>query len=1071
MADRDLELKLRITADGKAAVSGLRQIDGALDGIGDSAENAEADVGGLLGVFGNVGTASVGLNQLAELLSKVGDAVGGVVDMTDAYRQLEARIADTLGSQEAANAAMGELVDLALSTHAPLQSTGELFARLARATKDTGLAQQDLLGFVESVNNAMRLNGTTAAEASGALLQLSQALASGALRGEEFNSVNEQMPALLDAVAKKLGVPRGELRELAKQGQITRDVLLESVLAMRDEWAEAAATLPVTWEQALGDVETAWTQHLGESAAVGKSLELISGGLVQVAQNLDTLVPLAATAGTALGAIKLARGLDLDLSRAATGARNLAASLPALVSGSSSAAAAALKLADGEKLAAAAALESARAKQTSAAAALAEAQAHLVDLKNLSVYGAQRAAAERAVTTAKHAHAQATAALAAAETRHSTAAAAALVATEKMGLGARAAAAGMRTLNTVMGALGGPAGVILTAVSALTAWSLTTRAAAAEADALVDSLNLVQGQLNDLSADRVFAEIQRVESAMRELREANEAGFWDVITGNTADRLRAQQQINDLQRLLNDLRARLRELKEESQQAAGGIQAVGEASDGTRQLFALLSAELSHLTRDELDAYIRKLVDLRAQNLITEQQFAALLNATQSLGQGVKKTAKSVDELGDALKKAATANDLLAQIDALGEALRRNQISGEQYAEGLTRVADRQRELNSATAESAPLTQQDAIAQRDAADARAENAEAQVEQNAGMGAGLELLKFMTGYVDELSKRLDGLSTASGQLFRTWLDATRGQELWSVQAIAQMSAAGDATAGVARQIDNLGDAIRQANIDLQFAAGEVSAWFKRVELQALVIEQAYLQQQQAAEATIAQLGELETASESVIRQAQGMVDGYNLLDQQTLGHLEREIDRLTRANEALEDSIERTLRRYQDLIDQQTGNEIAIAERERADAIRDLEEQIVEARRLGNAELIRQAEQALEAARRYHDEELRQLRERLAAEQAITDERQRQADVPPRGTDTTLPPTGEPAPGITSPDRLLPARIDPRDIADLGQHLFHAVASLAARPVELQADGLTLARVVTDQQTRIGALTR
>lgn len=144
-------------------------------------------------------------------------ALKGVTDLADGYQTLAARVGNVATSGVDANEILAELAGIAARTHAPLLETGNLFTRLATATKDLKVPQQDLLQFTEAINNALRLNGTSAAEASGAMLQLAQALGAGALRGEEFNSVNEQMPAMLDALAEYLGKTRGELKGLVSR--------------------------------------------------------------------------------------------------------------------------------------------------------------------------------------------------------------------------------------------------------------------------------------------------------------------------------------------------------------------------------------------------------------------------------------------------------------------------------------------------------------------------------------------------------------------------------------------------------------------------------------------------------------------------------------------------------------------------------------------------------------------------------------------------------------------------------------------------------------------------------------
>jgi tape measure domain-containing protein len=504
---KDTELKLRITADNKAAIDGLKKVDAGIEDVGEEAKRTDGALDGM----------TKGLLNAANVMDIAGQLkayASGIAELASIYAGLEGRLKTVTGSQEETNEALDDLVELAIQTHTPLQATADLYTKLARATKDNADAQADLLPFTRAINDALRINGTKAQEAEGALLQLSQALASGALRGEEFNSVNEQMPAVLDAVAEYLGRPRSELKALAEQGKLTSDIVRRAVVEMGEEWRTQAESLPVSIAAALGDVETAWIQYLGQSESVRASTAAISGGLTTIAENLDDIVPVAGAAVAALGGLKIAKALNLDLAAMAASTKASAAALPGLVSGSNSAAASMAKLAAAEQMAAVESLKGAQARKAAAVAALAEANALLTDAKNVGLYGEARASAERKVTAAKAANAAASQALTAAEAKQSAAAAAVVSTNAAVTVSARAAAASMGLLNKVMGALGGPAGLILTAVSALSVWSLMSSDAADETDALTEKLREQKAALKDLSDEALTAYRENLETAI-----------------------------------------------------------------------------------------------------------------------------------------------------------------------------------------------------------------------------------------------------------------------------------------------------------------------------------------------------------------------------------------------------------------------------------------------------------------------------------------------------------------------------------------------------------------------------
>lgn len=235
----------------------------------------------------------------ADLVQNLASAIKGysaeLIHTADAYKMLESRAGLLHGSAEETAAVMDELRRIAIDTHTPLETTGDLYVRLGNALKDSGASTQEVLGITEALNNALRVSGASGQEAAGALTQLGQALASGALRGDEFNSVNEAMPVLMEAVAQSMGVTRGELRGLAEQGLITADEVKKAVTEMAGTWEAQAATMPVTLQNALDDLGTAWAQYLGESENVDRVTSLLTNSLGTLANNLDQVAGLAQT--------------------------------------------------------------------------------------------------------------------------------------------------------------------------------------------------------------------------------------------------------------------------------------------------------------------------------------------------------------------------------------------------------------------------------------------------------------------------------------------------------------------------------------------------------------------------------------------------------------------------------------------------------------------------------------------------------------------------------------------------------------------------------------------------------
>lgn len=215
-----------------------------------------------------------------------------IATMSDEMANLEGRVKLVTGSVLEQNAAMAEIFAISQRTGTSLEATGTLYVRLSQALKDTGASQREVFTITETVNRAMAISGASASEAQGAIVQLSQAFASGALRGDEFNSVNEAAPRIMDALAKSLGVTRGQLRQMAQEGKLTSDTLRkalsgEQANVIATEFAKLPLTVGRAWQQLMNSVTQATGRITQDSGAFSLVANLISG----VAKAIDFLVP------------------------------------------------------------------------------------------------------------------------------------------------------------------------------------------------------------------------------------------------------------------------------------------------------------------------------------------------------------------------------------------------------------------------------------------------------------------------------------------------------------------------------------------------------------------------------------------------------------------------------------------------------------------------------------------------------------------------------------------------------------------------------------------------------------
>ena len=246
----------------------LKKATGSLDRFEKKSQQASAAIKNAFGTLG--------------LTIGAGVMVRGIARMADEFSSLQARL--KLASRDTAefNAANEDLIRIAQSAQAPLSETATLYTRIAASVKDLDVSQRAVADTTEAVALALKISGASGAEASSAMLQFSQAMASGVLRGEEFNSINEAAPRLLQALAESLKVPVGSLREMAKEGQLTRDVLINGLLGELPKLQREAATLPKTIGSAFTDLNNKLLLTVGElnkvtgaSLAVGDAISSI----------------------------------------------------------------------------------------------------------------------------------------------------------------------------------------------------------------------------------------------------------------------------------------------------------------------------------------------------------------------------------------------------------------------------------------------------------------------------------------------------------------------------------------------------------------------------------------------------------------------------------------------------------------------------------------------------------------------------------------------------------------------------------------------------------------------------
>ncbi len=215
--------------------------------------------------------------------------VSQVIAMADSYTNLQNRLRLVTSDAQNLAAVTQELFNVSNQTRSSYESTAELFARVSLATKDLGISQQATLDFTKSLNQAVILSGASAQEAQAGIIQLSQGLASGTLRGDELRSVLEQLPAVADVIAKGMGVTRGELRKLGEDGKITAKDVIDSFSKAKISLEKDFGSTVPTIGQSFVVLRNNVMQAFGEFDQATGISKTFSQFIMLIANNLDVV--------------------------------------------------------------------------------------------------------------------------------------------------------------------------------------------------------------------------------------------------------------------------------------------------------------------------------------------------------------------------------------------------------------------------------------------------------------------------------------------------------------------------------------------------------------------------------------------------------------------------------------------------------------------------------------------------------------------------------------------------------------------------------------------------------------
>lgn len=412
-------------------------------------------------------------------LSGIGGGISHILALADKMQSLRNQVQFVTSSMTEMNQVQKELFEIAQRTRGSLEATTSLYTRSARALKDYGYAQKDILQFTETMNKAMAVGGVGAQEQANALFQLSQALGSGQLQGDEFKSIAESAPIILDVLAEYMGKSRAEVKKLASEGQLTSKLIFEAFNGSTEKINQKFEQMPLSFGGAMQQMENAFMKFADEQNRTLGITENLAAGISFLAQNFEYL------AGALLA---IATG---------NGAKFISTLVLARVE--------AYKQAQAN-------LTAAKATQTQAAAELTAAQAYMRSL-SVQMQLAQTEQARTAIRARMAQQAQVITGLANAETAAMNNLA---TASQRASIASQAAAGAKNLLSGALGLIGGPMGAATIAAGALFYFSQKAQEAKEAALDTESANNRLKESYDGLSESaltlKIFEQIQAMEN-------------------------------------------------------------------------------------------------------------------------------------------------------------------------------------------------------------------------------------------------------------------------------------------------------------------------------------------------------------------------------------------------------------------------------------------------------------------------------------------------------------------------------------------------------------------------------
>lgn len=279
---------------GRQAAAASRETQRALADLTGQLNSAKASAVGLAGAFAGA------------------YATGHLISLADEWSSVNARLKQASKSSDDFKESQRALMDISQRTGTAFSDNASLFARSAASMREYGYSSEEVLKVTEAISTGLKLSGASTSEASSVITQFSQALAQGVLRGEEFNSVNENGDRVIRALASGMGVARKDLKAMADQGQLTADKVVPALISQLGALQDEYSAMPQTVASATTKIENAFLAWVGGANEATGATSALTGALNAISDNINTVAS-AAGVLAAIGGSKFIGGMIGDL--------------------------------------------------------------------------------------------------------------------------------------------------------------------------------------------------------------------------------------------------------------------------------------------------------------------------------------------------------------------------------------------------------------------------------------------------------------------------------------------------------------------------------------------------------------------------------------------------------------------------------------------------------------------------------------------------------------------------------------------------------------------------------------